>query len=120
MVRGMEQALYLVVIEPDPGLRGLVPEPALRRLAPGLYLVASGQGRAPLYHAVKRLTRPDRLLVAPLAGDPKFKGMEAGALAWLRSRAGAAADLQSSCPGPDGPLSAPAKPAARSPARHRR
>ena len=119
MVRGMDEALYLVVIEPDAGLDGLVPAAALRRLAPGLYLVASMRGRAPLYHAVKRLARADRLLVAPLAGDPKFKGMEAGALAWLRSRAGAAADVPSG-PEPDGALSAPARPAVRSPARRRR
>ncbi|WP_143704018.1 MULTISPECIES: hypothetical protein [Luteimonas] len=58
----------------------------LRPLAPGWYLAASTQTRSQLYHALKRRFRPGRLLVAPLADDPKFMGMDAGALAWLRAR----------------------------------
>ena len=77
--------LYLVYVEtsttPPPD-----PAPDLVALAPGLYLTESAQTRSQLYHALKRRLAPGRLLVAPLAGDPKFKGMRAGALAWLRGR----------------------------------
>lgn len=76
------ETLYLVYVEagadPDPGAEML-------RLAPELYLAGSGKTRSQLYHAIKRRCSPERLLVAPLADDPKFKGMEAGALAWLRA-----------------------------------
>lgn len=77
--------LYLVHVDPE-----LAPEaealPGLRRLAPGLYLAESVQSRSQFYHALKRRLRPARLLVAALADEPKFKGMDAGALAWLRRR----------------------------------
>ena len=58
-------------------------------LAAGLWLVRSGLTRSRLYHRVKRqLPAGTALLCAPLAdepgGWPKFKGMDAGALAWLR------------------------------------
>lgn len=59
------------------------------RLSEGLYLVASARTRSQRDHAVKRRCRPTRLLVAPLAEAPKFKGMAPGALAWLRARAAA-------------------------------
>lgn len=113
--------LYLVFIEPDAPLDGLAVQ-GLRRLGGGLYLAASTRTRSQLYHAVKRLVRPRRLLVAPLADAPKFSGMEAGALAWLRARGarqGEAGGARSPLLDPDA-LSAPAKPAARSPARRRR
>lgn len=56
-------------------------------LRPGLLLVDSGETRSRLYHRVKwALPRGTSLLVAPLADSPKFKGMEAGALNWLRAR----------------------------------
>lgn len=54
-------------------------------LADNLFLVRTAASRSRLYHAVKRRLRPDRLLVAPLADDPKFMGMAAGALKWVRS-----------------------------------
>ena len=55
------------------------------RLNDGLYLIRSDLDRSPLYHRIKRQLGPDApLLVAPLDGDPKFKGMNAGALKWLR------------------------------------
>ncbi|WP_202839571.1 hypothetical protein [Luteimonas saliphila] len=77
--------LYLVYVEtresPHPD-----PPPNLVPLAPGLYLAESSQTRSQLYHALKRRLQPQRLLVAALADDPKFKGMQAGALAWLRAR----------------------------------
>jgi hypothetical protein len=77
--------LFLVYVEtrtsPHPD-----PAPDLVALAPGLYLTESAQTRSRLYHALKRRLDPVRLMVAPLADDPKFKGMHAGALAWLRSR----------------------------------
>lgn len=58
-------------------------------LAGGLWLVRSGLTRSRLYHRIKwQLPAGAALLLAPLAdtreGWPKFKGMEAGALAWLR------------------------------------
>lgn len=58
----------------------------------GMWLVRSELTRSRLYHLVKRqLPDGSALLVAPL-GDrpadwPKFKGMAAGALAWLRGGA---------------------------------
>lgn len=57
----------------------------LRRLDDGLYLIRSGQSRSKVYHAVKWATEPQRLLVAPLGDDPKFLGMDSGALKWLRA-----------------------------------
>ena len=54
-------------------------------LEPGLFLVRSERTLSRVYHAVKRQLPADTaLLVAPLAGAPKFKGMAAGALRWLR------------------------------------
>lgn len=110
--------LYLVFVEPDAGLD---PAPGLRPLGGGLYLAASAHSRSQLHHALKRKARPARLLVAPLADAPKFMGMAPGALAWLRKLQpdpGAAAQV----PGPPAGagFSAPAKPAARKPARRRR
>jgi hypothetical protein len=54
-----------------------------------LWLVRSGLTRSRLYHRVKRqLPEGTALLCAPLGdepgGWPKFKGMDAGALRWLR------------------------------------
>lgn len=77
--------LYLVYLDvtvadhPDPA-------PDLVLLAPGLYLTESTRTRSQVYHGIKRRFAPKRLLVAPLADDPKFKGMQTGALAWLRRR----------------------------------
>jgi hypothetical protein len=54
-------------------------------LEPGLFMVRSERTLSRLYHAVKRqLPGGTALLVAPLAGPPKFKGMAPGALRWLR------------------------------------
>jgi hypothetical protein len=55
-----------------------------------LWLVRSELSRSRLYHAIKwQLPKGVALMVAPLddrpEGWPKFKGMEAGALAWLRT-----------------------------------
>lgn len=55
-----------------------------RELAEGLWLIRSDQTQSQVYHALKRMTQPERLLVARVNGDPKFKGMSAGALKWLR------------------------------------
>ncbi|TCD15308.1 hypothetical protein [Oricola cellulosilytica] len=54
-------------------------------LAENLYLVRSAETLSSLYHAVKRRTQPGKLLVARLAGPPKFKGMAEGALKWVRA-----------------------------------
>jgi len=72
--------LYLVYLDADAPPRAA---PELAELAPGLYLVRSARSRSQVYHALKRRFAPRRLLVAPLDGDPKFKGMRPGALAWL-------------------------------------
>lgn len=79
--------LYLLVIR-DPGkvsdrldLHG-----DGRQFAPGLYCIASELSRSKLYHRIKwQLPDGTGLLVAPLADAPKFKGMDEGALVWLRS-----------------------------------
>ena len=56
---------------------------------PGMWLVRSPLTRSKLYHRIKwQLPEGTPLACAPLgddpAGWPKFKGMEAGALGWLR------------------------------------
>lgn len=57
-------------------------------LRDGLMLIDSPHSRSEVYHAVKYLVpEGTALLVAPLADDPKFKGMAAGAAAWLAERA---------------------------------
>ncbi|MEQ9638783.1 MAG: hypothetical protein RIM84_02075 [Alphaproteobacteria bacterium] len=53
-----------------------------------LYLIDTTLTRSRLYHQIKHLLPPDTpLLVAPLADTPKFKGMGAGALNWVRDLA---------------------------------
>ncbi|MCK9489597.1 MAG: hypothetical protein M0Q42_09420 [Xanthomonadales bacterium] len=79
--------LYLVHVDVDLDQHP-DPAPDLVPLAPGLYLTESSRSRSQLYHAIKWRLQPQRLLVAPLADEPKFKGMQPGALAWLRSRRG--------------------------------
>lgn len=54
-------------------------------LRPGLFLIRTAKTRSRLYHDIKHAARPDSLLVAALDGEPKFKGMAAGALKWLRA-----------------------------------
>lgn len=79
-----EQRLYIVYFA---GAQAPVEtdSPDIYRLDEGVYLVQTDQTRSQLYHAIKRRTHPEKLLVAPLADDPKFKGMEEGALKWLRA-----------------------------------
>lgn len=79
-----DPTLYLVHL--DNCAAQAMPGPELVALAPRLYLAESTRTRSQLYHALKRRFQPGRLLVAALDGDPKFKGMRAGALAWLRAR----------------------------------
>ena len=56
-------------------------------LCEGLTLIDSVESRSAVYHAVKRrIPEGTALLVAPLADDPKFKGMASGAKAWLEGR----------------------------------
>ena len=56
-------------------------------LGPSLMLVDSPLDLSPLYHRIKSaLPAGIALLIAPLAGAPKFKRMEAGALSWIRAR----------------------------------
>jgi hypothetical protein len=72
-----DAALFLVSIRPDRGL--LDGEQDMVRLAEGLHICLTTRSRSRLYHDVKARARPDQLLVAPLLGLPKFKGMEPGA-----------------------------------------
>lgn len=76
--------LYLVQVEAGHLAQPLAADSF--ELAPGLHLVASTLTRSQLYHRIKREVAPGRLLVAPLADAPKFKGMAPGALRWLRAR----------------------------------
>jgi hypothetical protein len=56
-------------------------------LRPGLNLVDSDLETSKLYHRIKwALPIGTTLLVAPLAGPPKFKLMTEGALGWVRRR----------------------------------
>jgi hypothetical protein len=60
-------------------------------LAEGLWLIRSPLTRSKLYHRIKwQLPGAAAIACAPLdddpAGWPKFKGMESGALAWLKGR----------------------------------
>lgn len=56
-------------------------------LQPGLLLVETELSRSKLYHQVKwALPKGTALLAAPLGDAPKFKGMEDGALKWVRAR----------------------------------
>ena len=74
--------LWLAAFASDTGIA--LGEDAVE-LRPGLWLIRSERTRSRLYHAIKRqLPDGTPLLVAELAGDPKFKGMAPGALAWLR------------------------------------
>ena len=83
----MARSLFLLVI-PDPDA---IPETLDllgdgRRFAPGIYCISSDLSRSKLYHRIKwQLADDAALLVAPLDDLPKFKGMDEGALAWLRS-----------------------------------
>ena len=59
-------------------------------LAEGMWLVRTELRRSRIYHQIKwQLEEGAPLLVAPMIdnahGWPKFKGMAAGALAWLRA-----------------------------------
>lgn len=58
-------------------------------LKEGLWLIASDLDQSKLYHLIKRhLPHHAGLIVCEAGRPPKFKGMRAGALAWLRKRAG--------------------------------
>lgn len=80
-----DDTLYLVYVrEPETGIDSAEFHHLLQ-LDDGVWLVRSGLSRSKVYHAFKRAARPAGLLVAPLADDPKFKGMREGALKALRS-----------------------------------
>lgn len=51
----------------------------------GNYLIRTEQTRLRLYHEIKRRFGPRILLVAPLAGLPKFNSMKAGAASKAKS-----------------------------------
>jgi hypothetical protein len=72
-----DETLYVVMLEPDADVSQRA-EQDMVRLGEGAYLCTTTRNRSRLYHALKRQYQPTRLLVAPLADAPKFKGMEGG------------------------------------------
>lgn len=59
----------------------------VRRAADGLLLVESQDTLSRVYHELKwSLPDDSPLLVVPLAGRPKLKGLAAGTQSWLRDR----------------------------------
>ncbi|WP_344147242.1 hypothetical protein [Nocardioides koreensis] len=59
----------------------------VRRAAPGLLLVDSGDTLSRVYHELKwSLPDDSPLLVTPLAERPKLKGLADGTQAWLGDR----------------------------------
>ena len=59
----------------------------VRRAAPGLLLVESGDTLSRVYHELKwSLPDDSPLLVVPLAERPKLKGLAPGTQTWLRDR----------------------------------
>lgn len=89
-----DEALYLLWIDPAAEADAALDfHGDAQPLAEGLWLVRSRLSRSKLYHRIKwQLPEGAALLVAPLEdrrqGWPKFKGMEVGALAWLRGGRG--------------------------------
>ncbi len=80
-----EQRLYVVYVDgaeedPMPDLG----EETARALNEHLFLVLSSKTQSRLYHDIKYRVEPGGLFVAALSDDPKFKGMDEGALKWLR------------------------------------
>jgi hypothetical protein len=67
--------IHLVYVEGTDGSPMAV-DPDTFELAPGLVLVASGQTRSRLYHAIKRRLAPARLLVVPLSEGSATKLVE--------------------------------------------
>ena len=61
-------------------------------LGPQLSLIESELTQSRLYHLVKWSLPPDTKLLVAAVGRPKFKGMEPGALSWLRSHTPGASD----------------------------
>jgi hypothetical protein len=77
--------LYLVYSGQSSPENGWRVEGSVYRASDHLCLVRTTLGRSRVYHSVKRqMSGSAPLLVAPLSGDPKFKGMASGTLDWLR------------------------------------
>ena len=77
--------LYLVYSGQSSPENGWRIEGSVYRASDYLSLVRTTLGRSRVYHSVKRqMSGPAPLLVAPLSGNPKFKGMARGTLDWLR------------------------------------
>ena len=59
----------------------------IRRAAPGLVLVESDDTLSRVYHELKwSLPDDSALVVAPIGGRPKLKGLAPGTTTWLRDR----------------------------------
>jgi len=83
----LAESLYLLVVrDPEDVPEDLELHGDGRRFSPGVYCTSSELTRSQLYHRIKwQLPDDAGLLVAPLRDGPKFKGQDAGALAWLRT-----------------------------------
>ncbi|MBP0482056.1 hypothetical protein [Sagittula salina] len=82
----MSPALFLVW-HGAPGARLEIGDPS-HPLSDQMLMVRTQRTLSRLYHAIKhQLPEDTALCVAPLADDPKFKGMAEGALKWLRGGA---------------------------------
>ena len=78
---------YLIHYDTDRPIDPLRGFEQVQRLRPGLALVDSDESQSRVYHEVKHgLPRDTPLVVARLDHQLKFKGCEAGALAWVRQR----------------------------------
>ena len=77
--------LYIVFFESATDPTPIVEELNMVRLSFGLFLVHSRLTQSKLYHKIKWAVEPENLFVGKLKEPPKFKGMEAGTLKWLRS-----------------------------------
>lgn len=80
-----DQDLRRDVPDPPPDVPG--PWREVLVLHRGLVAVDSDQSRSVVYHALKdHVGGGSPLLVTELTQVPKFKGMSAGALTWMRAR----------------------------------
>ena len=84
-MKAPDDTLYIIYLRSPQQPLKLEEFEGLRQLDDGLYLLRSSQSRSKVYHVIKRAALPEGLLVAPLEDDPKFKGMQDGALKWLRA-----------------------------------
>ena len=77
--------LFVVFFESATDPSAIAEELNMVKLSFGLFLVHSSLTQSKLYHKIKWAVEPENLFVGKLKDLPKFKGMEAGTLKWVRS-----------------------------------